>query len=106
MDRRNFLRASATMAVAGAVLAEGLDVADAGAETDRSKVRYRGTHNGKILQSHNGGKKWTLLTNFGSGYSIPKVGPDRNKRVIATLIYQRRSFDLALQPDHRTWRTI
>jgi tRNA(Ile2) C34 agmatinyltransferase TiaS len=107
MNRRTFLRTSATVALGTTVLAEGLEASDADAATTRSgALRYRGSRDGKIFVSKNDGRTWKLLTDFGSDLSIPKVAADRHDRVVATLTYRRREFQLALQDDHRTWCTL
>jgi hypothetical protein len=105
MNRRNFLRATATMALTTTVLAGGLDVADAGAATSGT-VRYRGSRDGKIFVSRNAGRTWQLFTNFGPDYSIPKIAIDSHHRAVATMVYRHRPFKLILQPDNRSWNTV
>jgi hypothetical protein len=107
MDRRSFLRTTATMALSTTVLAGGLEESDAEAATKRSDAaRYRGSRDGKIFVSRNRGRTWQLLTDFGPDFSIPKVAPNAHDRVVATLTYRRRDFMLALQADNRTWCTV
>jgi len=107
MNRRAFLRTTATMALSTTVLAGALDAPDADAATSRSvAVRYRGSRDGKIFVSKNDGRTWQLLTDFGPHLSIPRVAPDNHHRIIATLKYRSREFKLALQDDRRTWSTL
>ena len=109
MDRRNFLRATTAIAIAGtAFAADGglLDEAEAAAASRGSgAARYRGTRRGKIYVSHDDGRTWKLLTDFGPELAVAKVGRTARQRVVATMSLQGRRFNLVLQPDHRTWRT-
>jgi hypothetical protein len=107
MNRRAFIRTTATMALTTTVLAGGLDTSDADAATTRSDaLRYRGSRDGKVFISRNGGRTWKLLTDFGRDVVIPKIGYDAHGRVVATLIYRRHDFKLALLPDNRSWCTV
>ena len=105
MNRRNFLRTSA-MAIGTTVLAGGLDEPLADATTNGSAVRYRGSNDGKIFVSRNGGRTWQLFTDFGKDVSIPRVESVAHDRVVATLTYRRHDFTLALKPDSRSWCTV
>jgi hypothetical protein len=109
MDRREFLRITATTAAGGAVFARSGGLLDPGiavAATGTSTARYRGTSDGKIYVSYDSGRTWTLHTKFGSNVAVEKVGYDARKRVVATLTIQGYAFDLALRSDGRTWRTM
>lgn len=106
MDRRIFLRATATIAVAGTVLAGGIEESAAGAATSGRAARYRGTSTGRIYVSHDNGRTWKLLTYFGPNVSVSRVGPDSRQRIVAKLAYQHHGFRIALQPNGRTWHTI
>jgi hypothetical protein len=94
------------MAIGTTVLAGGLDQPLADAATGGSAVRYRGSHDGKIFVSRNGGRTWQLFTDFGKDVSIPRVESVAKNRVVATLTYRHHDFKLALRPNSRSWRTV
>jgi hypothetical protein len=106
MQRREFLRSTTAIALAtaGAMALGGVvDETSAGAAT--SGTRFRGTRNGKILVSHDGGHSWRLLTNLGSKLDVRRVR-ETGRRVTTRAIYGRHgAFTLVLQPDGHTWRT-
>jgi hypothetical protein len=109
MRRRDFLRTTAVMAAASTVFVTAGDAVEstqAGAATLRPSTRYRGTRLGQVYVSRDGGKKWTLLTDFGAKLPVLKVAPNARKQVIATLSSHGHRFNLRLQPDQRTWWTV
>lgn len=107
MQRREFLRTTTalTVAAAGGIALGGMvDVTAA----DAAKVapRYRGTRNGRVLVSHDSGRTWRLLTNFGPKLDASRVKDVANKVTVHAVYGHHGSFNLRLQPDGRTWRTI
>ena len=102
------LMGALAMATAGGAALGGVGDAFNAASADAATTakRYRGTRNGKIYVSSDNGRSWRLLTNFGPQLDATRVKVVANK-VIANLVLGRHgSFNVRLQPDGRTWRTI
>jgi hypothetical protein len=70
----------------------------------RGKV-YRGTQDGKILVSANGGKSWQLHSDFGSHLAVLYMSKDRGENVHAQMGFAGHSFELALAQNGNVWRT-
>jgi len=66
---------------------------------------YRGTSDGKIFISEDGGKTWRLHTNLGSMCSIQKFFIDSGNQLKAQVGYQNHSFQLALHKNGKLWNS-
>jgi hypothetical protein len=71
----------------------------------RGKI-YRGTSDGKVFVSENGGKSWRLQTSFGPEYSITDIIAGKDGQVYLQLGYQFRSFHLKLADKEDFWETV
>lgn len=68
-----------------------------------SVALYRGTPDGKVLKSEDGGGTWHVLVNFGADYVVETVSQTA-KGLLARLSYAGAGFSLLTQ-DERIWRT-
>lgn len=106
MFRRDFLKLSSLFSAAllvstvpaGAVLARPVEAQLGGS-------RYRGTADGSIFVSADGGKTWSLHTRFGSHLSVARLYVDLRQQLVAVLNCEGYGFRIALGPGSRTWRT-
>ncbi len=121
MNRRQFLRgvAFASLAAAGSGVAawparsEAADqpaaagspgVRDLPAPAQASPGRLlRGTPDGKVVESTDGGGSWRTIANFGSHCAVTRLSRRRDE-LVATVALQGHTFDLR-SADGRLWRT-
>lgn len=101
MNRREFLTLTGAVIVVGAL---GLKTPQT-AEAQRLRKLYRGTADGKLEESVDGGKTWQQVVNFGEQYSVNKVTVERSGAVNVQLGYMGGVFDLC-SPDALIWRTV
>ena len=66
---------------------------------------YRGTPDGKIYISEDGGGSWQLHANFGNEYSILDLLANTNEQVFARLGFQQHSFVLKLSKNGKNWQS-
>jgi hypothetical protein len=99
MNRREFLKGVATVSLAGslATLLSANVQADAGARL------YKGTAEGKILESDDGGRSWQVTANFGKTCPIWGVYSDRGELYAEMGASPQRFF--LKSSDGRTWYT-
>ncbi len=64
---------------------------------------YRGTHDGKIFISEDGGKTWRLHINLGKEYAVNKFYAGANNQVQAQIGFQQYTFGLTLSKNGRMW---
>lgn len=64
---------------------------------------YRGTPDGKIYSSTDHGRRWNLMVNFGSDYSVTHLSTNRSGQLYAGLQYAGREFNINLLDDGKTW---
>ena len=112
LNRRDFLK-TAGLALGAAVFSPLLSAAGplpADIHSDlnatpaaASQVRYRGTPDGKVLKSDDGGSSWRTLTNFGPQYAVDDVWLSGDG-LFARLRFAGDSFTLRSQ-DERIWHT-
>jgi hypothetical protein len=111
MDRRNFLSfAAATTVAAATALTLGLEVHDrtvapASPRSPSDSRRYRGTHDGKIYVSHDGGRSWKLLSDFGPALRVTKVKASPRSVVATLALGGAGTFRIRLMHNDRTWHT-
>jgi hypothetical protein len=106
MFRRDFLKFSGlfsaalltTAVPAAQVLARPVQAAFSGS-------LYRGTADGSIFVSADGGKTWSLHTRFGSHLSVAHLYVDLRQRLVAVLTCEGYGFRLTLAPRSRAWHT-
>ncbi len=106
MNRREFIKLGGVSVL---TLLSGLGGVDVLAQLPveaavQGKV-YRGTHDGKIYISENGGNNWRLHTNLGSDYAITHFSTGASNHVQAQVRYQKYTFQLALSKDGRFWNS-
>ena len=68
----------------------------------RGKI-YRGTSDGEVLVSEDGGKNWKLHTRFGPECPIIGLYTDRQDQVYLQAGYKYHSFRLALAKNGKDW---
>jgi hypothetical protein len=67
---------------------------------------YRGTADGKILLSENGGITWRVHTNFGSDIEILDILSSSRGQVFAQLGFKGRAFALVLDQNGKSWKSM
>lgn len=93
------------VAAAGLAVSQFLSALDTVAgQVDATVAKYKGTRDGKILESTDGGRTWQVVANFGKEYSIRAV-VRRRRNLVATLKQRRHSFEIK-SLDARTWYTM
>jgi hypothetical protein len=68
-------------------------------------LTYRGTLDGKVYVSANGGKTWKLHTDFGPAFTIFSLTLVPRNRIYARIGFAGKSFGLVLSPAEHVWRT-
>lgn len=103
-SRRDFVKAAGAVFGAVAVSAWLPSLGEAGAQAKRAAPpRFKGTANGQILTSPDGGKTWQVAVDFGPQCKVQKVIRGRTK-MKADLVYEGLPFTL-VSTDGRTWYT-
>jgi hypothetical protein len=64
---------------------------------------FKGTPDGRILKSADGGQQWQTAANFGPDFQVRRLTPNR-QRLQAELRFQQHTVTLA-SPDGLTWYT-
>jgi len=107
MNRRQFLTiATATTAFGMLRLAApSLVTAQGSMPIMRRQRRYRGTKDGKLYESNNGGRAWQLIADFGNHCPVDKIITQKNGDIVVKLSCAGYSFDLRSK-DARIWRTV
>lgn len=101
MNRREFLTVASSVALVGLLGLKASPVAAA----QSSRTLYRGTPDGKLYESTDGGKTWQLITDFGSIYAIQSITPGDNDALTVELAYMGFGFNLH-SIDKSIWRTV
>jgi uncharacterized protein (DUF1501 family) len=106
MNRRELLKAAAAAGVSLAALSVGprggLTAARDVEAAALGRV-LRGTHDGRLLESLDGGASWQVVANFGAACAIVRIA-ERGGRATVTAAVGSHTFDLH-SSDARTWRT-
>ena len=108
MYRRDFLKV-AGMAAASLVFRPGLThrlAQQIPVETAIAGRLYRGTLDGKIYTSDDGGASWQLHTNLGPKYSVLRFYAGSTGLVHTQVGFSSYSFDLALLKNGKAWMTV
>lgn len=100
MNRREFLVVSGAVTLAGIL---GIQVTPAAAAAGNKTV-YRGTPDGKLFESTDGGKTWQLITDFTPVYAVESALMGTDGRLAAQLVYWGFNFTLYTN-DKITWLT-
>lgn len=105
MNRRHFLTMAGALIAAGMthLAAPGLAAAKSTTPTIRHKL-YRGTRDGKLFESIDGGKKWQQVASFGAHCTVKEIMTRRDGSLAINLACVGHTFDLYSQ-DARVWRT-
>ena len=111
LNRRDFLKVMAQISTAGltlATLAElptrmSLDVSPAPVQAEALGRKFRGTSDGRVFESLDGGKTWQLIANFGKHCSILTL-VERQGQIYAQIGVQGYRF-LLRSPNARRWYT-
>jgi len=112
IERRNFLSfAAVTTVAAAAVLTVGTTEGDRALARGRTGARgtartFRGTRDGKIFVSHDGGRSWALLSDFGPHLRVTKIRASARSVVASLALGTYGSFRLRLMHDGRLWHTV
>lgn len=106
MDRRQFLSAATAVTAVGLMhLATPRLFATNGLAPILSPMFYRGTKDGKLYETNDGGKTWQLIADFGSHCAIDRVVIHKNGDTAVKLVCAGYTFDL-YSTDARVWRTV
>ncbi len=108
MIRRDFLKLAGMTAALLAVnpgLYHGLAQGHGTVEAAIDGRLYRGTLDGKIFTSDDGGVTWQLHTDLGSDYSILRFFEGSGGQVHTRVGFQMYTFDLSLLKNGKAWRT-
>jgi hypothetical protein len=100
MNRREFLVVTGAVALAGIL---GIQV-DSVAAAASPKTLYRGTPDGKLFESTNGGQSWELIADFTSMYAVLSAAKEADERINVHLSYWGFEFNL-YSKDKTIWRT-
>ena len=111
MNRRSFLKVMAQVSTTGLALAmlvelparTAFDASRAPVQTQALGKEFRGTSDGRVFESLDGGKTWQLIANFGKHCSILAL-LERQGQVYAQIGVQGYSF-LIRSPNARLWYT-
>lgn len=107
MNRRDFLKLGgvvSAMLIFPVGIAVGREI-DSLATVELNGATYRGTSDGKVYHSADGGRTWSLLTDFGPGMTIFSLMEAPRNRIYARLGFAGHSFGLAYSLHDHTWRT-
>jgi hypothetical protein len=106
MNRRQFLTAATAITTIGVMhLATPRFAAAKTVIPTQRGTLYEGTKDGKLYESVDGGKTWTLLADFGPEYPVLLITPGANDLLAVTLGYTYLSFDI-YTTDRTIWRTV
>ena len=106
MNRRQFLTVATAVTAVGMVrLASPRLVAAKGLTPILRQTLYKGTKDGQLYESVDGGKTWQLVADFGSHCAISQIFMRPGNDLQIKLICAGYSFDLHSK-DARVWRTI
>ena len=106
MNRREFLKLGGALSAMLVLPLGPLDkVFDSLATVKVKGTTYRGTLDGKVYHSTDGGQTWKVHTDFGSDFSVFSLTPSSRNRLDARLGFAGKSFALILSPDENLWRT-
>lgn len=101
MNRREFLVVTGAITVAGVL---GIQV-DPIAAAASNKPLYRGTPDGKLFESTDGGKNWILIADFTPLYAVQSAFKEADDRIKVQLNYWGFEFSL-YSKDKTLWHTI
>lgn len=101
MNRREFLIVTGSVTLAGIL---GIQVNPVAAAAS-NKPLYRGTLDGKLFESTDGGKSWLLITDFTSLYAVQSASLEADDRVKVQLNYWGFEFSL-YSKDKTLWTTL
>ncbi len=111
LNRRDFLKVMAQISTTGLTLAllaglparMSLNVSPAPVQAEALGRKFRGTSDGRVFESLDGGRTWQLIANFGEHCSILTLF-ERQSQVYAQIGVQGYSF-LVRSPNARLWYT-
>jgi hypothetical protein len=105
MNRRVFLKKAIVAALAGCAAAViPIKTVSARDEVLTSFGLLRGTSEGQILLSQDGGLNWQTAHNFGSQFKVQRIY-QQGESVYAELVFGGEMFMLKSQ-DAKTWKTL
>ena len=106
MNRREFLKLGGLMSILACVAVSPIGmIATLPVETAVSGKIYRGTRDGNIHVSENGGKSWQLHSGFGPDCSILDIFTGLDGQLYAHVGFKQYTFHLALAKNKKTWLT-
>jgi len=107
MNRRDFLKISKLLPAVFFIQLHPLGkMINLPKEAELDGKRYRGTEDGTIFISPDGGKTWQLHVQLGKQYSIQELFVDQSNQMRAHVKFAGNSFELALSKNGSDWRTI
>ncbi len=107
MDRREFLKMSGWVALLSLGQISGVErMLGMPAEVEHQGKLYRGTKDGLILYSGNGGKDWQVHTKLGSHLSVLRFFHGVDGKLYSQVGLGADQFKMALTKDGKFWRTV
>jgi photosystem II stability/assembly factor-like uncharacterized protein len=103
MNRREFLKVSLMSAVSYVALGPMGNFLSTDVEAVVAGKTYRGTQDGKIMISGNGGRSWQLHTKFGPGYSILNIFTAKDNHLYVSISHKHANFYLVLAKNGKAW---
>jgi len=106
MNRRDFLKLGGVFSTAALlrINPQAILLPDP-VEAAAGNKLYRGTPDGKIFISEDGGGSWQLHANFGNDCSILDLLANSNERVFARVGFKQHSFVLMLSKNGKNWQS-
>jgi hypothetical protein len=107
MNRRDFLKIGALTA-AGLFL-PSIPLLAAGAkpaELTAGGLKLRGTQDGEIHLSRDGGQSWQLSSRLGKDFKVTQIFQDSAQRIRAEVVFSSQRFELVLDEGKGCWVTV
>lgn len=106
MNRRDFLKVSSLLSTVFVFQFHPLvKKINSPVEVEAQGARYRGTHDGHIMVSHDAGRTWQPHIKLGVEYAIEELFLDGLNQVRAQVGFAGYSFDLILSRNGTSWQT-
>lgn len=101
MNRREFLVVTGAVTLAGIL---GIQVDPVAAASSRTPL-YRGTPDGKLYESTDGGQNWVLIADFTPMYAVHFATKEADDRIKVQMSYWGFEFSL-YSKDKTIWHTV
>jgi len=104
MKRRDFLKLGSLMsAFTFASVGPMKSIVNLPIETAANGIMYRGTHNGQVFTSKDGGKTWQMQSQFGPDYTVLDIFTARDGQLYLQMGYKHYNFHLVQTANKQAW---